>query len=130
MDKVFGISAFAVGVYAALGIWFSGLRGDWKGTKITMGALSCTGLALFFISFGVVWLWGDKVLEDYGVWLAIPIFSGGLLLTIGQVLDSRKYARTSGTQAEPLVAPERRWLFFVLGILLFLLLVKAIFFYL
>lgn len=133
MQKLLPVCAIAVGIYAALGIWFPRLRGHWKGTRIQSGALSCAGFAIFFLTIGVTFLTAESVPERHRIWFVFPGIIGWILGAAGYTLDVRKHARSSSAvlvtpaQLQAGVRDEQRGWFFVAFGNFFLLMVLWIF---
>lgn len=90
---VFSLVATAMGIYYALGIWYPKYRTTWRRSTLLTGPVSCAGLALLFVSIGLLFP-ALNWTPFYSLFiLALPILLGAILIVIGFILDIRANKR-------------------------------------
>jgi hypothetical protein len=83
---IWGIVATISGIYLLLGIWFPGLRGAWKRSKVSIGAVTSGGFGLLFISLGLTFLLGVPK-PPWNIVALCSVVAAFLLISSGQLMD-------------------------------------------
>ncbi len=125
------ICLFTVAGYCSLGIWFAGLRGQWRVTGWVVGPVGSAGFAMFFTSGGLLFI-ADAFPERYFNVLIICIFCGVIFGAACVVFDVLPHYLSS---LRPPLSPQvttppkdNIWFLVVFGIILIIFMILLWFF--